>query len=295
MINIENVLKTIENGYSLDFEFGAYSKIYMHTTENIKEFFEAFSPTDKKILTVAGSGDQLLNAYALSAKNVDLFDINPLAKCGVDLKVSCAKVLSYEEFIHFFFSEYSEYFSLKTYKRIYDLLDNETKLLFDALISKYGDTSFLKKIYYQMNPTEEKMKEMNIYLDEYYYYILQKNLQDKSFNFITSPLLNLKEHLTDKYDLILLSNISDAINNMFKEESLKQFKRLIHSLTKCLNNNGTMEVGYIYSNYHDNKSDFVYSSKREEVFAPDEFSSMLVHPYENHASNNRIIYYTKKK
>ncbi len=54
MIDIEKIVKLAECGYSLDFEFGKFSKVYMHTTENIKEFLSCFDLNKKRVLTVAG-------------------------------------------------------------------------------------------------------------------------------------------------------------------------------------------------------------------------------------------------
>lgn len=297
MIDIEKIVKLAECGYSLDFEFGKFSKIYMHTTENIKDFLKCFDLNEKSVLSVAGSGDQLLNAYALGATSVDIFDINPLAKCAVDLKVSAAKSLSYEEFIHFFFSSFPEFFSEELYAKIYSLLDQDTKLLFDTFFQKFGVKDSIKKLYYQMNPSLEKMQQMNLYLEEYYYYVLKERLKNKKINFIESPIQELKENINNSHDVMMFSNISDSINRIYSEDALKNYLRLIHSLTKKLNKGGVIETGYIYGNYPSvkSKSDFTTDYKREKYFTIDEFSKMAVSPYADHSSLDHIIYYTKKK
>lgn len=297
MIDIEKIVKLAGRGYSLDFEFGKFSKIYMHTTENIKDFLSCFDLNEKSVLTVAGSGDQLLNAYALGATSVDIFDINPLAKCAVDLKVSAAKCLSYEEFIHFFFSNFPEFFSEELYAKIYSLLDSDTKLLFDTFFQKFGVKDSIKKLYYQMKPSLEKMQQMNLYLEEYNYYVLKERLKNKKINFIESPIQDLKANINDSYDVMMFSNISDSINGIYSEDALKSYLRLIHSLTKKLNKGGVIETGYIYGNYPSlkSRSDFTIDSKREKYFTIDEFSKMAVTPYTDHSSLDHIIYYTKKK
>ena len=269
----------------------------MHTTENIKDFLSCFDLNEKRVLTVAGSGDQLLNAYALGATLVDTFDINPLAKCGVDLKVSALKCLSYEEFIHFFFSNFPEFFSEGLYAKIYPLLDQDTKVLFDTFFQKFGVKDSIKKLYYQMSPSLKKMKQMNLYLEEYYYYVLKENLKNKGVNFIESPIQDLRANIPTSYDMMLFSNISDSINSIYTDDALKNYLRLIHSLTKKLNKDGVIETGYIYGNYPSvkSRSDFTIDSKREKYFMIDEFSKMAVNPYTDHSSLDHIIYYTKKK
>lgn len=297
MIDIEKIVKLAECGYSLDFEFGKFSKVYMHTTENIKDFLSCFDLNKKRVLTVAGSGDQLLNAYALGATLVDTFDINPLAKCAVDLKISALKCLSYEEFIHFFFSNFPEFFSEGLYAKIYPLLNQDTKVLFDTFFQKFGVKDSIKKLYYQMNPSLKKMKQMNLYLEEYYYYVLKENLKNKGVNFIESSIQDLRANITTSYDMMLFSNISDSINSIYTDDALKNYLRLIHSLTKKLNKDGVIETGYIYGNYPSvkSRSDFTIDSKREKYFMIDEFSKMAVNPYTDHSSLDHIIYYIKKK
>ena len=297
MIDIDKVVKTISSGYSLDFEFGKYSKIYMHTTENIKDFIRCFDLKDKDVFTIAGSGDQALNAYSYGAKSVDIFDINPLTKCSVDLKVSGAKALTYEEFIHFFFSEFSEYFSEHLYERIYPYLESDTKILFDTLFNKVGVKKALKGLYYQLNPTLEKMKRMNLYLDEYYYYLLKNNLKDKKVEFIEESITNIDKRLNKKYDMMMFSNISDSLNSIYGINHLQCFKELIASLIEYLNLYGTIEVGYIYGCYSKMKvtSDFINKNKREKVFTTDEYHTMLVNSYDGYFQKDRVVYYTKTK
>lgn len=297
MIDIDKVVKTINSGYSLDFEFGKYSKIYMHTTENIKDFIRCFDLKNKDVFTVAGSGDQTLNAYSCGAKSVDIFDINPLTKCGVDLKISGAKALTYEEFIHFFFSEFSEYFSEHLYERIYPYLESDTKILFDTLFNKVGVKKALKGLYYQLNPTLEKMKRMNLYLDEYYYYLLKNNLKDKKVGFIEESITDIDKRLNKKYDMMMFSNISDSLNIIYGENSLEFFKELITSLIEYLNFYGTIEVGYIYGCYSKMEvtNDFINKNKREKVFTTDEYHTMLVNSYDGYFQKDRVVYYTKTK
>lgn len=297
MIDIEKVEKIIGSGNDLNFDFGGYSKIYMHTTENIKDFLTCFDMNGSKVLTVAGSGDQLLNAYALGASYVDIFDINPLAKCGVDLKVSAAKCLSYDEFIHFFFSNFPEFFSEELYAKIYSLLDSDTKLLFDTFFQKFGVKDSIKKLYYQMNPSLKKMQQMNLYLEEYYYYVLKERLKNKKINFIESPIQDLKANINNSYDVMMFSNISDSINDIFGGKALNEYLKLIASLTEKLNQGGSIEIGYIYGTYSkdDTISDFVSDKKRQKIFKPDIFCDLSVRPYTDSTYADRIVYYTKKK
>lgn len=297
MINIEKIVERLSKGYSLDFEFGNFSKIYLHTTENIKGFISTLDLKDKNVLSVAGSGDQLLNAYSLGCQNVDIFDINPITFCGVDLKLSAVKALSYEEFIHFFFREFETFFNEKTFEKIYPFLDQTSKELYETLFRKFGIMNTIKRFYYSPNVTLEVMKQMNIYLEESSYYELKRNVKGKKITFIETGIDSLNKKLKDKYDLMLFSNISDYINDIYHADSLEKFKELIYSLIEYLNLLGVIEVGYVYGHYFkgNNKSDFIDKEKRERVFKTSEFYSKLVRPYDNIFTKDKIIYYTKTR
>ena len=50
--------------------FNGYSKMYSMTTENISGFLNKHDLKDKKVLTVAGSGDQRYNCYCVFFHNI---------------------------------------------------------------------------------------------------------------------------------------------------------------------------------------------------------------------------------
>lgn len=300
MRDIEKIEKLIEQNCSLSSEFGRYSKSYLHTTENIASFLSFCSIEGKDILTVAGSGDQLLNAYAMDAKSVDVFDINVLTKFTLDLKISAVLALEYNEFINFFFPEFGLFFNNTLFSKVYRYLDEETKELFNVLIKKYGKVKTISLIYYSIFPSFYKMKEMNVYLEEEMYYKLKNNLKDITYKFINADILALKSKLDKSYDVIMFSNISDSIDDIFstyENESLKKFKRLIHEYIQYLKSYGIIEVGYVYENYrnHENQSAFVNKIKRQGIFTTDEFYSLYVPGYDFYSSKDSIIYYAKKK
>lgn len=100
-INLEIIKAIFEERFELYDTFKKYGKIYLNTTENIKGILEGMNLKDRKVLSVAGSGDQALNAYFLGAEVVTLFDINPLAFAQAELKFTAAQKLDYEEFYKF--------------------------------------------------------------------------------------------------------------------------------------------------------------------------------------------------
>ena len=82
-----------------------FNSIYPFTSENIAGYMKNLNLTNKKVLTVTGSTDHILNAVLQGATDITSFDINPLTKPYMDLKISAVKNLSYEEFIQFLLFE----------------------------------------------------------------------------------------------------------------------------------------------------------------------------------------------
>jgi len=293
---INKVDKILKSEEKLSDDFGELSKIYLMTTENIKGFLERYSPQDKEVLTVAGSGDQMLNAYLMGAKNVTCFDINPLAFYQVNLKKAAVCTLTYEEYLEFFFTEFNNLLERDYFEKLSNNLDQETLEFFNYLYSNYNNKEIFDKVYYRFKPSLSKMKRLNAYLEKDNYEKLADILKEKEVSFIQSDITNLKSNLDNKYDLMLFSNISDSIEDIWPEESLKNFKRLIHSLSKNLNNNGIIQVGYIYDYYYTKqKSIFSKKNERQKVFTSDEFHTTFLESYRFHSESDAAITYQKIK
>lgn len=294
---INEVHHILENNYSLSENFGKYSKIYMMTTENIKGYLEHYNLKSKQVLTVAGSGDQMLNSYLMGAENVTCFDVNPLAFYQVKLKKAAVSTLSYQEFLSFFFPEYGHFLEPQIFKKISANLDLETKNFFQFLYENYNNQELFQRLYFPFVPKLEQMKRMNAYLEKQNYEKLSYILKEKEATFLHSNITNLRENLNQNhYDFILLSNISDSIQDIWPNDSLKNFKRLIHSLSKSLNKDGHIQVGYIYDYYFNRDSKvFPNANLRSSIFTEDEFPSLSVQSYHFHSESDEIITYQKRK
>lgn len=300
---INKVDRILKSEGKLSKDFGELSKIYLMTTENIKGFLEKYSPQDKEVLTVAGSGDKVLNAYLMGAKNVTCFDINPLAFYQVNLKKAAVCALEYEEFLSFIFPKcqknpaVSQVLNYTLFEKIAPLLDRDTLDFWDYIYSRYHYAEeFMDKIYYRFNPGLEKMQRMNAYLEKDNYEKLADILKEKEVSFIQSDITSLKNNLDNKYDLMLFSNISDSIEVIWPEKSLKNFKRLIHSLSKNLNNNGIIQVGYIYDYYFTRQYQlFRKKNERQKVFTSNEFHTTFLESYRFHSESDAAVTYQKIK
>ncbi|MCX4364864.1 MAG: DUF3419 family protein [Bacilli bacterium] len=300
-INVDEVMRLAHKNHGLSNDFEKFCRMYIMTTENIREFLTLYDLHDKDVLSVAGSGDQMLNAYALGAKSVTLFDINPLAFAQAKLKKAAASTLTYEEFERFFSPEHKKtLFDLYLFDKISECLDENTKDLFKTIFTKHPGMDTFMNFYFRFYAKFQKQKDLNYYLyDEENYKKLQAIIETKPLKYIETPITSLKSNIQkDLYDFILLSNISDSIERIYDSNSLKQFKRLIHSLSKNLNKDGIIQVGYIYNLYCSSNDEipiFADDDEREKIFTPDEFNTNLVTSYRFYSDKDKIITYEKKK
>lgn len=224
-------------------KFSNRSFIYTFTNECIKDYLNFFDLKDKKILTVTGSGDHILNML-LAVNNIDTFDINLYAYYFYVLKKYALITLELDEYLDFFLDKEINY-NKKVFNKIKQNWNNEVyiKDFFEYVFRNYNkNTPLFTNNKYQ---DKEKYIENNTYLDEINYYKLKKNLQNKNVNFINSNFTKL--NLTDKYDYIFISNITDYLNNMFDNNSLRSYKKFLYkSIIPCLKENGKI-ISYLYN------------------------------------------------
>lgn len=298
-INVDEILKLAQKNHGLSNEFKKFCRMYIMTTENIREFLTQHHLKDKNCLCVAGSGDQMLNAYALGAKSVTMFDINPLAYTQAKLKKAAVTTLTFKEFASFFSPEYKNtLFNSYLFDKISECLDDNTKDLFKTIFTKYSGMDVFMNFYFRFYVIFQKQQTLNYYLyEEENYKKLQAIIENKQLNYIESSITELKDNIkNDLFDYILLSNISDSIEKIWNKNSLKNFKRLIHSLSTNLNKDGLIQVGYIYSLYSSEfQPIFADDKKREKIFTPDEFKSQKVTGYRFYNDKDKIITFEKKK
>ncbi len=299
-INVDEVIKIAHKNNGLSNNFEKFCRMYIMTTENIREFLTQYDLKNKSVLCVAGSGDQMLNAYALGADSVTLFDINPLAYAQAQLKKAAVTTLTLEEFASFFSPEHRKsLFNPYLFDKISECLDANTKDLFKTIFTKHPGRDAFMTFYYRFYVKFGKQQILNAYLDEELYYYLQSIIENKPLNYIETPITELKSHINnDLYNYILLSNISDSIEKIWDKDSLKKFKELIHSFNDNLTEDGIMQVGYIYNLYGANNESlpiFADDEEREKIFTPEEFTTKRVTSYRFSNDKDKIITFSKKK
>ncbi len=193
--------------------FHSESFIYKKTNEKLNEFIDLLLNKDK-VLSVIGSGDQILNTLLTKPSKIDAFDISAFPKFFLKLKIASIKSLSRDEYIKFFFSTtetfLDEYYDDLYFDKIRKKLDDEAEDFWTYLF-QYNDwyDIYNSTLFSSESVFEEQAIIQNKYLDNDEYYNLRDILQSVQINYIESNLLDLK--INDTYDLIYLSNILEYV------------------------------------------------------------------------------------
>lgn len=211
-----------------------FNSIYPFTSENIAGYMKNLNLTNKKVLTVTGSTDNILNAVLQGATDITSFDINPLTKPYMDLKISAVKNLSYEEFIQFLLFESKMNLD---YNLISSLdMFNESKNFWLEQLSKFNNNGnelrnsplFNTKYF---NPYSKLWQ--NLYLEKSKYNLLKQQLKNVDITFINASLKDLR--IEDNFDYMFLSNIADYLNLMYNRDELREYRDLLNKFQERVN------------------------------------------------------------
>lgn len=218
--------------------------VYLFTNENVYGTLKtAGDLANKKILTVGASGDHVFESYLLGAGEVHTFDINSNQKNVIELKNHMIRNLPYANFMDFFFST-DNFFNQNILTPIRHKLSNNLQ----NFLKKCSDKDICKNFKYRAPFTSEyEIKRVQYISNESNYNTVRDRLPEQ-IPFLHCSLSQLANTTTQKYDLILLSNIFDYLYSA----SYDVASRLIHTcndvLTPLLTNNITPK-GRIYFEY----------------------------------------------
>ena len=239
-----------------------FNSIYPFTTENIAGYMDELNLTDKKIITVTGSGDHIINAIVSGSIDITTFDINPLAKYYMDLKLAGIKEFSYEEFLQIFLYDEKNLNSDSINKLN---MPDESKLFWNEQLMLFrNDWIQLKKSSLfnrkHFNPTSKLWQ--NTYLEKGKYKKTKQSIDGAEIKFLNNNLKDLI--LNQNYDYMFLSNISDHINLMYNSNTLENYHKLLLGFLK---NVQQIYFAYLYDIRNNNpRSDIDDLEKVEKVF-----------------------------
>ena len=112
-----NAIKKCDGVFLDDFAKG-FQMLYPFTTENISGYINNFDLSNKTLLTVGSSGDQIINGSLFDSRDIVNLDICPYAKFYIYLKISCLLELNKNQFLNFLSYKY------KTFKDNNSAFDN---------------------------------------------------------------------------------------------------------------------------------------------------------------------------
>lgn len=201
-------------------------KVYSFTNENLTCLQTLYNFSDAKVLTVLGSGDQYFSSLLFGAKEIEVYDINPLSWDYFVLKFYGIMLLSYEEFFDYFvikkmddrviFNQLKKYLPLETRNNLEEQLNIYQKMsnmleTIDIASIHFDDGQVIpylsKKEFYRL-----KAMLMNIQLPTFYNYNLKE----------------LPDILLGKYyDILLASNIFYWLYLCEEKSHIQEFKSLL--------------------------------------------------------------------
>lgn len=222
--------------------FNSISQIYSFTTENIAGYFEHLQFTNKNVLTVAASGDHIINAFYKGAKTVIGFDINYLALIFTELKLVALQYLQYKEFLQFFMINDKDDIEKNKNALNYAIYTNKLRKYlskssaenWDILYQNFNNNGYdLRNSYIFNNKYDNNNVKLNsnLYLkSELDYNIAKKRIDEKEIILINSNYREInRQNLPNlaTCDIILMSNISDYIKDLYSKKSsyLEQYTK----------------------------------------------------------------------
>jgi len=232
-------------------EMSQEAPMYIYATEMVGSYYSILDIKNKKILTVCGSGDQVLNAYFLGAKKVVGFDLNKRSELITLLKISALRELSYGEFLKFF-GERGSNSSLDygLYKKIQKKLSKKALRFFDTLYKKYGfdGEKIARSDYFRQRwDFETDTKRINLYLrDEQSYMRLREIMARTKQEFVqgnAKDIYRAKKLGNEKFDVINLSNVPNYFAGRLRRAGVKNslmvfYREVILNLRKIISPSG---------------------------------------------------------
>ena len=219
---IDNSTSNIKNAY-----FHEESFIYMKTNERIQDYIN-YLLNKKHILSVIGSGDQILNTAITSPQVIDCFDISVYPEYFINLKLAAIKTLSKEEYLDMFFESAlttkDEYYDDLYFDKIRSELPKKYQEFWNSLLNHtdwYEITN--SSLFSSEVVTRDYAKKQNLYLSDAVYNTLKDKIAKIKFNFYVGNILDIYKAFNQKYDLIFLSNILAYVDKLEYRNMLDYF------------------------------------------------------------------------
>lgn len=185
------------------------SAVYKISNERIQDY-EKYLRKRNKVLSVIGSGDQILNCILNGTKEIDAFDISVFPKYFLELKMAAIKALTVDEYIDFFYevTNRDEVYE-DMYYRIAVYLENDICEFWDSLFNFFEWKEIYNSTMFSSEPNiaSNAINQNKFLQSEEEYNRLREELDNVKITYYEGDILELSSYLRDSYDLVYLSNI----------------------------------------------------------------------------------------
>jgi hypothetical protein len=280
---LEVIKNNKENKYG-ESNFKNYTPCYEFSNENLNEYYN--ESIGQNILTVCGSGDQVLCSILYGAKQIDCFDSNPLTYYTMMLKLYLIKNTDYETFLEFYNLKETKKEKIEIYKNIRQYIKENIRLFWDEI---FKNEKNIDNIYKKNNEKKENLFIGIPYLKKENYIKLKNNIDNCNISFTTCDIFEIPNIFKNKYDFINFSNIFNYIDGI--EETLKFCKLILSIKQNNTKENSLILINYSWNKMHSEESVEMASTimeayqiepKQKNIKAPDD------------EGTNSILYYKTK-
>ena len=259
--------------------FSKYSKGYLWTNENIKEYInKKYISEYNSALSVTASGDHLFNLILHNVLNIDTFDTNTLTEYNVlGLKKALIKKFKYNDFLTICELIANNMLTLEetTYliKDLLPLMDKKYRKYWQNIseynyqLQKNNDEylDLFAMLFININEKNNFIRRNSYLMGKDNYDKFKENMMRANINFYCTNAINILDTFPNqKYDVILLSNILDYITINWNYEQLRKFEDELLFIT---NNNGKIFLAYLLNYYNKNNKNIFRRAdiKKEEL------------------------------
>ena len=265
---------------SLRSAFFENSGIYRFTNEDIFSYYEHLK-NKEKVLTVIGSGGQIINGILAGTRDFDCFDISVFPEYYLQLQLASIKALSKEDYLKYYFSDNrDELFGDDFYDDISNHLDGKYKEFWDTLYMFDEGYDIYSSLLFRSDPCMKGFTlNVNPYLQGDNYERLQRILKTEEIRI--NPVVRdiNKTSFDGEYDLVNLSNI---LAYRFKEEDMDKTIAFMRDNFK-LRENGEV-INYCFDLKRENED------KANILLKPNGYVETLINPNEPRLKKKLMVY-----
>lgn len=184
--------------------FSKFSQCYLFSNENLSAYYDKMNIDSNNVLTVTGSGDQILSAVLLNAKVIDTFDSNMLSYYNLMLKKYSILSFDYKDFKKFYFLDSCSN-RLDMYKNIScNIKEAPIRIFWDEFFA--NDANLFKYCFLSTNDLLSLVEKRIPYMNSSDYVALKSKLLNCNINFKNVDILDISKTFFNDYSFINLSN-----------------------------------------------------------------------------------------